>query len=107
LARATSRRSSRRLAYRSAPISVKVQQWGDGSWVVEAGIGCGAAGQCGSFVPSLPLLGRLSKAAVAQYGGRFLVQGTEPTVAEGEWPSQQRVVIVEFPTMDQLRAWPD
>ena len=26
----------------------------------------------------------LSKAAVAQHGGRFLVQGAEPTVAEGE-----------------------
>jgi uncharacterized protein (DUF1330 family) len=46
-------------------------------------------------------------AAVARYGGRFLVRGAEPTVAEGEWPSQQRVVIIEFPTMDRLRAWYD
>ena len=49
----------------------------------------------------------LSKAAVAQFGGRFLVQCAQPTAAEGEWPSQQRIVIIEFPTMDQLRAWYD
>jgi succinate-semialdehyde dehydrogenase / glutarate-semialdehyde dehydrogenase len=46
-------------------------------------------------------------AAVAQYGGRFLVRAAEPTVAEGEWPSQRRLVIIAFPTMDRLRAWYD
>lgn len=49
----------------------------------------------------------LATAAIAQYGGHFLVLGAEPTVAEGEWPSQQRVVIIEWPTMDRLRAWYD
>jgi uncharacterized protein (DUF1330 family) len=46
-------------------------------------------------------------AAVARYGGRFLVRGAEPVVAEGEWPSGQRVNVIEFPSMDQLRAWYD
>ncbi|MDQ3646401.1 MAG: DUF1330 domain-containing protein [Actinomycetota bacterium] len=49
----------------------------------------------------------LAQAAVAQYGGRFLVLGAKPTVAEGEWPPEQRVVIIEFPSMDRLRAWYD
>jgi len=50
---------------------------------------------------------QLAQAAVAQYGGRFLVQGAEPIVAEGDWPSQQRLVVIEFPNMDQLRTWYD
>ena len=36
-------------------------------------------------------------AAVARYGGRFLVRGAEPVVAEGEWPSGQRVNVIESP----------
>ena len=47
----------------------------------------------------------LAAAAVSRYGGRFLVRGAEPVVAEGEWPSGQRVNVIEFPGMDQLRAW--
>jgi len=45
--------------------------------------------------------------AVARYGGRFLVRGAEPVVAEGEWPSGQRVNVIEFPSMEQLKAWYD
>lgn len=47
----------------------------------------------------------LTGPAVAQYGGRFLVLAAEPAVAEGEWPSERRVVVIEFPGMDRLRAW--
>src|SRR5258706_676860 len=49
----------------------------------------------------------LAGAAVARYGGRFLVRGAEPVVAEGEWPSGQRVNVIEFHSMEQLRAWYD
>ena len=49
----------------------------------------------------------LAQAAVAQYGGRFLVQGAKPIIAEGDWPPQQNVVVIEFPSMDQLKAWYD
>jgi uncharacterized protein (DUF1330 family) len=49
----------------------------------------------------------LAQAAIAHYGGRYLVRGAEPIVAEGDWPSHQRVVVLEFPSMDQLRAWYD
>ena len=47
----------------------------------------------------------LAAASIAAYGGRYVVRGAEPEVPEGEWPSAQRVVIVEFPTMEQLRRW--
>ena len=49
----------------------------------------------------------IAQAAIAKYGGRFLVQGAEPRVAEGEWPSQRRVVIIEFASMRQLQSWYD
>ena len=45
--------------------------------------------------------------AVARYGGRFLVRGAEPVVAEDEWPSGQRVNVIEFPSIEQLKAWYD
>ena len=33
------------------------------------------------------------------------VPGARPVAAEGRWPADERLVIVEFPTMDQLRTW--
>lgn len=47
----------------------------------------------------------LAAASIARHGGRYIVRGAAPDVAEGTWPSKQRVVVVEFPTMDQLQAW--
>ena len=35
------------------------------------------------------------------------MQGAEPVVAEGEWPSQRRMVVIEFPSMEQLKTWYD
>ena len=49
----------------------------------------------------------LAQAAVAQHGGRFLVRGAKPIVAEGDFPPRQSVVVIEFPSMDQLKAWYD
>ncbi len=43
--------------------------------------------------------------AVARYGGRFLVLAAEPTVAEGESPADQRMVVIEFPDMHRLEEW--
>lgn len=37
------------------------------------------------------------------FGGRFLVHGAEVDVREGPWPGT--VVIIEFPGVDQARAW--
>jgi uncharacterized protein (DUF1330 family) len=37
------------------------------------------------------------------YGGRFIVHGPAVDVREGEWPGT--IVILEFPTGEQARAW--
>ena len=47
----------------------------------------------------------LAEASIAQYGGRYLVRGARPQVPEGEWALDERVVIVEFPTLQRLREW--
>jgi uncharacterized protein (DUF1330 family) len=47
----------------------------------------------------------LAGASIAQYGGRYLVRGASPEVPEGDWPDSQRVVVVEFASMDQLQRW--
>ena len=45
-------------------------------------------------------------ATIAAFGGRYLVRGGALTVLEGSW-SPKRCVILEFPSMAQLRAWYD
>jgi uncharacterized protein (DUF1330 family) len=47
----------------------------------------------------------LASASVARHGGRYLARGAQPEVPEGHWPAHQRVVVLEFPSMDQLRNW--
>jgi uncharacterized protein (DUF1330 family) len=39
------------------------------------------------------------------HGGRYLVRGAAADVPEGDWPTRQRVVLVEFPNREQLRSW--
>ena len=48
----------------------------------------------------------LSPATVAQYGGRFLARGGRTETLEGDW-SPRRLVIIEFPSVEQARAWAD
>jgi uncharacterized protein (DUF1330 family) len=42
--------------------------------------------------------------AIAQYGGRYLVRGGDIQTLEGQW-KPRLLVIVEFPSMKQARAW--
>ena len=49
---------------------------------------------------------KLSPATVAQYGGRFLARGGRTETLEGDW-SPKRLVIIEFPSVEQARAWAD
>jgi uncharacterized protein (DUF1330 family) len=49
---------------------------------------------------------KLSPATVAQYGGRFLARGGRLEVLEGTW-SPKRLVILEFPSVEQAKAWFD
>jgi len=44
----------------------------------------------------------LAAASIQQYGGRYLVRGAAPEIAEGA-PANGRLVIVEFPSMARLR----
>ena len=46
----------------------------------------------------------LAAASIERFGGRYLVRGAEPHVAEGE-STTRRIVIVEFPTMERLNEW--
>jgi len=48
---------------------------------------------------------RLAAASIAKHGGRYLARGVAPEVPEGDWPPAERVVVVEFPSMERLRAW--
>ena len=48
----------------------------------------------------------LSGASVEQYGGRFLARGGRVEGVEGDW-KPSRLVIIEFPTMEQARTWYD
>ena len=49
---------------------------------------------------------RLSPPTVAAYGGRFLARGGAVTALEGEW-QPRRLVMLEFPSVDQAQAWLD
>ena len=41
---------------------------------------------------------------IAKHGGRYIVQGAEPTVLEGDW-RPERVVVLEFPDRDAAQAF--
>jgi uncharacterized protein (DUF1330 family) len=45
-------------------------------------------------------------ATLAKYGGRFLVRGGAYEVKEGEW-KPTRLVVIEFPSMEQAKRWYD
>lgn len=46
----------------------------------------------------------LAAASIAQFGGRYIVRGAKPEVAEGDL-ANGRLVIVEFPSMERLQEW--
>jgi uncharacterized protein (DUF1330 family) len=47
---------------------------------------------------------RLAPPSIAAYGGRYVVRGGAVNVLEGGWVPK-RLVILEFPTVEQARAW--
>jgi uncharacterized protein (DUF1330 family) len=47
----------------------------------------------------------LAAASIARHGGRYLVRGAEPEVAEGQPLGNRRIVIVEFPDGERLHRW--
>ena len=44
--------------------------------------------------------------SIAKYGGRYLARGGKKEKLEGEW-EPHRMVVLEFPTFEQARAWWD
>jgi uncharacterized protein (DUF1330 family) len=47
---------------------------------------------------------RMVPPTIAAFGGRFLARGGDVHVLEGAW-TPRRLVIVEFPSLAQARAW--
>src|SRR5205823_4838784 len=45
----------------------------------------------------------LAKVSIEKHGGRYLVRAALPEAAEGDWPPQRRLVILEFPDMETVR----
>jgi len=43
---------------------------------------------------------------VEKYGGRFLVRGGQMQALEGDW-TPKRIVVTEFPSIEQARRWYD
>lgn len=55
--------------------------------------------------PAFQRYRELASASIASHGGRYLVRGVLPEAAEGEWRSDARAVLVEFPDEQSLLAW--
>ncbi|MDK9703885.1 MAG: DUF1330 domain-containing protein [Sulfuritalea sp.] len=49
---------------------------------------------------------RLAQIAVEKFGGRYLVRGAPYETLEGNW-QPQRLVVLEFPSMDAARTFYD
>ncbi len=48
---------------------------------------------------------KMVPATVTQFGGRFIARGGNAEVLEGDKPLPQRLVIIEFPSMERAKAW--
>jgi uncharacterized protein (DUF1330 family) len=49
---------------------------------------------------------KMAPGAVAAYGGKYLARGGQTEVLEGDW-QPKRLVILEFASMAQAKAWVD
>lgn len=49
---------------------------------------------------------KLAPPAIAAYGGKYLARGGQLDVLEGDW-NPSRIVVLEFPTAEQAKAWID
>lgn len=49
---------------------------------------------------------KTAPAAIAKFGGRYLVRGGATTLLEGDWRAR-RIVVLEFPDADTVRRFYD
>jgi uncharacterized protein (DUF1330 family) len=49
---------------------------------------------------------KLTPASISAYSGKFIVRGGKTESLEGDW-NPQRLVILEFPTVEQAKTWWD
>ena len=47
---------------------------------------------------------KLTPATLAAYDGQFVVRGGKTEALEGDW-QPQRVVVLQFPTVEKAKAW--
>ena len=47
---------------------------------------------------------KLTPAAVAAFGGQFIVRGGRTETLEGDW-QPERMVVVEFPSVEKAKEW--
>ena len=47
---------------------------------------------------------KLVPPTITKYGGKYLVRGGACESKEGDW-NPRRVVVLEFPTLEQARTW--
>lgn len=47
----------------------------------------------------------LSEAAIAHYGGRFIIRGGAAEVLEGLWSAPQRLIVIEFDSVEQAKRF--
>jgi len=51
--------------------------------------------------------GAATKALIERHGGRYLAQGGDATLLEGDVPLPAALVVIEFPDMNSAMAWHD
>jgi uncharacterized protein (DUF1330 family) len=49
--------------------------------------------------------GPLAAASIAKFGGRYLAKGVQLDLLEGDAPAPLAMAMLEFPTLEQARAW--
>lgn len=47
---------------------------------------------------------KLTPAAIATYGGKFIVRGGKAKSLEGDW-QPERIVVLEFPSVERANEW--
>ncbi len=43
--------------------------------------------------------------AIQQYGGRFVVRGKDKILLEGQDNGLDKVIVIEFPSLEQAKQW--